>query len=415
MSSEDTSESAETTGQTARTVGKLVKYSREFNQSDTVGEVGTYALEATFHVMDGNPMPTVFEVTGGHARVLESMAPGYSTGDAAGPVPTRALVSAGTVVAAEGGATLHYQDEELSVVGPDDVDGQLTTPPVSIAAPSLRSDDDGESGVILLVQWDALDAVEEYHVKPIEYLADHVNTAVGNIRSRERLERARNDLAKRKEMVEMYDRLLRHDLGNDLQIIAGYSDAMLGELDDDNETVAEYAQTINRTAGEAADLISRVGDLVKTLESAEKPEARPLEPILTDVVEGVDARFPDLSIEYDPDEFGVEVYAGDLLDSVFQNVLSNAAVHNDEPVAVRVAAIDRDPQTITVAIADDGTGVADQVRDQIFEIGKKGPDSDGSGFGLGIARALVESYGGTLAVGDSDRGGAEFQITLDRV
>ncbi len=414
MSSDENPESAGATAKTARTVGQLVKYSREVNQSDTVGEVGTYALEATVHVMDGHPMPTVFEVSGGDVRVLESMAPGYATGDAAGPIATRALVTNQTVVVAREGTSLHYQDDELCVVPPDGFDGEAPGPAVSIAAPSLRSDEDGESGVILLVQWDALDVVEEYHVKPIEYLADHVATAVANIRSRERLERARNDLAKRKEMIEMYDRLLRHDLGNDLQIITGYSDAMLGELDGASDKAVDYAETINRTAGEAADLISRVGDLVKTLESAEKPEARALQPILTEVVEGVDARFEDLTVAYDPAAFDVHVYAGDLLDSVFQNVLSNAAVHNEGPVSVSVSAIDREPQSFTVEIADDGTGVADEVRDQLFELGKKGPDSDGTGFGLGIARALVESYGGTVAVGDSDRGGASFQITLER-
>ena len=49
---------------TAQTVGQLVKYSREVNQSDTVDEVGTYALEATFHVMEGHPAPAIVEVRG---------------------------------------------------------------------------------------------------------------------------------------------------------------------------------------------------------------------------------------------------------------------------------------------------------------------------------------------------------------
>jgi signal transduction histidine kinase len=415
MSPEDEFQSAETTAKTARTVGQLVKYSREVNQSDTVAEVASYAMEATVHVMEGHPMPTVFEVTGGDVRVLESMAPAYTTGESAGPVATRALVGGETVVAAGPETALRYEDESLLVVPPDGFDGEAPAPAVSIGAPSLRQDADGEtSGVVLLVQWDALDAIEEYHVKPVEYLADHVATAVANIRSRERLERARNDLAQRKEMIEMYDRLLRHDLGNDLQIITGYADTLLATVDGEDDDVAEYAETINRTARDAADLIGRVGDLVKTLEAAEKPEARQLEPILTDVVEAVEAKFDTLTIEYDPAAVDVSVYAGDLLDSVFQNVLSNAAVHNEGPVTVAVTAADQGPGTITVSFADDGGGVPEDLRNEILEIGKKGPDSDGTGFGLGIARALVESYGGTVEVTDSDLGGADVRITLDR-
>jgi signal transduction histidine kinase len=47
-------------------------------------------------------------------------------------------------------------------------------------------------------------------------------------------------------------------------------------------------------------------------------------------------------------------------------------------------------------------------------MGEKGPDSDGTGFGLGLARALTESYGGGVDVRDSASGGADFRITLER-
>ncbi|PSQ28155.1 histidine kinase, partial [Halobacteriales archaeon SW_10_68_16] len=44
----------------------------------------------------------------------------------------------------------------------------------------------------------------------------------------------------------------------------------------------------------------------------------------------------------------------------------------------------------------------------------KGPDSDGTGLGLGFVRALTESYGGTVTIREGDRGGADFRVTLDR-
>ncbi|MXR51563.1 histidine kinase [Halovenus sp. WSH3] len=271
----------------------------------------------------------------------------------------------------------------------------------------------GDSGAILLLHWASLDRIEEYHVRPVDYLAEHVATAIVNIRSRERLERARNDLAKRKEMVEVYDRLLRHDLGNDLQVITGFSEALASMVDDDQ--AGEYAEKIHQTARSAADLIDNVGDTVKMLEEEEgQPEARDIEPILTEVVEDVERKFEQLTVEYDPEEFEYEAYTGDLIDSVFTNILSNAAVHNDGPVTVRLYAEEPTPETVVVGMADDGSGVAPAVRDEIFEMGQKGPDSEGTGFGLGLARTLVESYGGEITLRDSDAGGADFRITLDR-
>ena len=69
---------------------------------------------------------------------------------------------------------------------------------------------------------------------------------------------------------------------------------------------------------------------------------------------------------------------------------------------------------VVVVFADDGTGVPPDIREEIFEMGAKGPDSSGTGFGLGFVRALTESYGGGVTVGESAAGGAEFRVTLQR-
>ena len=108
------------------------------------------------------------------------------------------------------------------------------------------------------------------------------------------------------------------------------------------------------------------------------------------------------------------MYGGDLLDSVFTNILSNAAIHNDRRVTVSVYPEQPDPETIVVGFADDGAGVAPEVRDEIFEMGRKGPESDGTGLGLGFVRALTESYGGTVELRESEAGGADFRVILDR-
>ena len=108
MSSEDQTTSGGAMEKTARTVGQLVKYSREVNQSETVDEVGTYALEATYHVMDGHPAPTVFEVVQGDARVLESMTADYSSGDPADPIAERACETGQTVIVTDDETALGY-------------------------------------------------------------------------------------------------------------------------------------------------------------------------------------------------------------------------------------------------------------------------------------------------------------------
>jgi len=410
MSGDEQSSGRDPGDRTVKTAGRIVKYSREIYHLESVEEVAMLSMEATPRFIDGHPSPTIAEIRNDNLRVLESLRPGVAVGDDPGPLARQAYESGDVAICAREDVDIAYARDSL--VDPSNCEGELHGA-VSLAAPTIYRDEIGESGAVLLLDWSSLDRIEEYHVKPADYFAEHIATAIVNIRSRERLERARNDLAKRKEMVEVYDRLLRHDLGNDLQVIAGFSDTLSSAADGDDQ-LAEYAGKIQQTARSAAELIENVGETVSTLQEEGEPEARELQPIVNDVVADVRTKFDTLTVEYDPAAFEYQVYTGDLIDSVFANILSNAAVHNTGEVSVSLWTEEPTPNTVVVVIADDGRGIPDEVRDDIFEMGGKGPESDGTGFGLGLARALVESYGGGVGVRDSERGGAEFRITLDR-
>ncbi|MFB6298001.1 MAG: sensor histidine kinase [Salinirussus sp.] len=399
---------------TARTVGQLVRYSREVNQSRTVDEVASYALEAAVNAIDGTPSPTIIEVRGDDdLRVLERMSPaGGGDGGEISPLARQAADSGELTLSPAATTDLEHAPPDATVLDPE-AGGESRTE-TAVAAPSVYRTETDDAGAVVVLRWSSLPALGEHHVKPLAYLADHVATAVNNIRARERLERVRTDLAKRKETIEVYDRLLRHDLGNDLQVVTGYTEILVDELDADGPA-AEYAETINRTARSAADLIDRVGELVRTLDEEPEPEARNLRPILAGAVTEAEEKYPSLAVEFDSDATGGQVYAGDLLDSVFTNILSNAAAHNEGGVTVRVFVEEPAPDRVVVGFADDGAGVDESVRDELFEMGTQGPGSDGTGFGLGLARALTESYGGTIELAESDAGGAEFRVTLERV
>ena len=210
----------------------------------------------------------------------------------------------------------------------------------------------------------------------------------------------------------MYDRLLRHDLGNDLQVISGFADVLAGELDGE---AGDYAARIRRAAESSADLIHRVGDLVSTLEEQDEPEPRDLRAILAKVVRDTRAQFDELTIDVDLESVEYRAYGGELLDSVFSNLVSNTVVHNDGPVTVRIEAEETETDEVVATVTDDGDGIPDEVRDEIFMMGARGPGSTGTGFGLGFVRALTESYGGSVAVTDSETGGGEFRVRLQRV
>jgi len=375
----------------ARQVADLNKYGQALNRCETVEEVASLTLEAMSLLFQFS-YSTFIEVREGEMAVLHSTNPRLSPGGKPGDIAQRAL---------ESGETEVSTGEEAGMTGDSDVTATLAVP-AQVGA---------DVTVILVTRSTSIDSFGDEYSRPLEILASHAATAISNIRSRERLERARQDLETRKERIQMYDRLLRHDLGNDLQIIAGFADAVASEVDGQTE---EYVEKIQRAAESSADLIERVGNLVSTLEEQEEPEPRNLRPIIEETVREVEGNFDTLTVDFDPEEFEYRVYSGDLLDSVFTNLISNAAVHNDGDIHMDITVETTGDNGVRITFADDGKGVPTEVREEIFEMGAKGPDSSGTGFGLGFVRALTESYGGGVTVADSEAGGAEFRVTLQR-
>jgi signal transduction histidine kinase len=376
----------------ASQVADLNWYGHALNRCKSVEEVVSLTLEVMSLLFE-TAHSTFVEVRDGELEVVHSTNPALSPGDAPSDTAREAYETRDTIVC----------DGAAARIDPD----SGVTAALAVSAQIVD-----EVTAVLVARSTSHAEFDDAHVRPMEILASHAATAISNIRSRERLQRAHKDLETRKEMIEMYDRLLRHDLGNDLQVISGFSDALVSRVDGE---ARDYAERIHRAAESSADLINRVGNLVSTLEDQDELEPRDVRQILIRVVRDNEAQFDDLSIEFDPDAVEYRAFGGELLDSVFDNLVSNAAVHNDGEVTVRIDAETTGGDEVLVTIADDGSGIPPEIRDELFQMGAKDPESTGTGFGLGFVRALTESYGGGVTVTDSEMGGAEFQIRLERV
>lgn len=65
-------------------------------------------------------------------------------------------------------------------------------------------------------------------------------------------------------------------------------------------------------------------------------------------------------------------------------------------------------------IADNGLGIPDERKDEIFGRGEEGREGSGTGLGHCLVDTLVQRYGGEVAGTDGGEG-TEFVVTLQRV
>ena len=115
-----------------------------------------------------------------------------------------------------------------------------------------------------------------------------------------------------------------------------------------------------------------------------------------------------------PDEILVRG-SEELLERAIANLVENARKFAGARARVRVRAV-RNGTIATVSVDDDGPGIPESERENVFERFHRAAatrhSTDGVGLGLAVARAIVLRHKGTIGVGTSDLGGAAFRIVM---
>lgn len=256
-------------------------------------------------------------------------------------------------------------------------------------------------------------AIEAVQSGAQDYLVKGETTPKTIVRTmRHAIERSENEqqLRRQRDQMEFFNSILRHDMLNGMQIIRGNSSVLVSELDGDH---GERAETILEWSDNIIDLGEKIRDILDTLTSEETTELKPV--VVNDVVSGLTEEIESIrdgvTVQIDcPDN--TIIRANDLFVDVLRNLLINAVKHtapDDVTVEITATAIDA---TVEIVVADDGPGIADDRKDDIFDRGETSTDSTGSGFGLYFVRSIIETYGGSVSVADNDPTGAQFILTV---
>jgi PAS domain S-box-containing protein len=220
-------------------------------------------------------------------------------------------------------------------------------------------------------------------------------------------------LADRTEQLEVLNRVVRHDIRNDMTVVLAWLEALEAHVD---ESGADALDRIERASEHVVELTEIARDHVDVVvgDSEIEPEPVDLADVLGTEIEKRRETYPAATFEIDGELPDHRVAANGMLPSVFRNLLNNAVQHNDDPSPTVTVSAARDGDVVRVRVADDGPGIPDGQKETIFGRGEKGLDSPGSGIGLYLVDTLVDSYGGSVWVEDrpGDETGAVFGVEL---
>lgn len=217
-----------------------------------------------------------------------------------------------------------------------------------------------------------------------------------------------DDRKKTEKREDFLHSLLRHDVGNKIQVVQGYLQlAEDFELSDELEDFLSKAMKAVRSAQEIMEKIEILRKVFVEEERETLDICSVLETTLSEYQDSLEKRGIELKCKADR----MEVQGGPLLKEMFSNLLENSIKHA-ECDKIKVSAQNQG-EKVVVVVEDDGKGIPDDIKKDLFERGFKRGKSGGSGLGLYLVKEILQEYEGHIEVCDSEMGGAKFMVYLN--
>jgi signal transduction histidine kinase len=219
----------------------------------------------------------------------------------------------------------------------------------------------------------------------------------------------------RKQRIQVLNRILRHNIRNDLDVVKARAEATIADEQPTQEQVDKILQVADDLERLSADA-RRIQKLIQ--QSDGNTTCLDLAKVVHAVVETVEsdqdvvatAESDQSLVTVDVPSISVQVDET-LLQFALRNIVENAIEHNDTPeprVAVRAETTETG---LTVTVVDDGPGVPPSEWD-VIESESERPLAHATSIGLWGTNWAVQTLGGELSYDESDLGGAAVTIDI---
>lgn len=312
-------------------------------------------------------------------------------------------------VAESGRSAIAREDETVHVVDANtEVPAQLAVGARAFAMPLLAR---GVTVGVLRISTHTGLRLSPDQYRVLNALAYYAALAIDRLRL-EQTEQAAEELARVDRLKDALLAAVSHDLRTPLTTIK----ALAHEI---GESGSPLARTIEQEADQLSALVEGLLEL-----SQLNANAMPMNVQLNTVDELIGAALQRSAAVVADRDVVVTQADGEMLVGRFDfshslrilvNLLENAAKYSGARQRIDISSR-RIRDTLEVAVADRGPGIAESEQPRVFEpfyrASTASPDVRGAGLGLSIARQLAKAQGGDLRVASRDGGGIVFTLTI---
>lgn len=203
-------------------------------------------------------------------------------------------------------------------------------------------------------------------------------------------------LTRQSNLATVLNRVLRHNLRNDMSVIRGYTQMMKDALDDET-----YPDKALRNIDDLLALSEKARELEQIVGDSYDRHQTDIGSLVERVVRRCEEDYPTASFSL---QTGDDIDAAILptFERAVAEIIENAAKHSGPSPVVEIA-VERIPNAVEIQIADDGPGLDEQER-EVLSTGIETPLIHGSGLGLWIVHWIITTHGGTVDTVVTDEG-----------
>lgn len=219
------------------------------------------------------------------------------------------------------------------------------------------------------------------------------------------------DITERKErqqQLELVDRVLRHNVRNDMSVIRGKARII---RDNASGKHAEMAEQIVETSDQLIDTAETERSMAQLLTDSADPIALDVSPLLQQITKDIRMDFPEATVTIEcPDD--VTMRAAPQFRQAIEELLTNAIMHNPDDSPEAEITVSEDEERVRIDIADSGPRIPAMEQDVLLGDKQRTPLNHGSGLGLWFVQLLVSRSGGSIGFAENSPTGNIVTLEL---
>lgn len=223
--------------------------------------------------------------------------------------------------------------------------------------------------------------------------------------------RTRQRLKRNNELLQAIDRVLRHNINNEMNVIRGYTETIAeateGSLSTRAEKILESSDNLLAT-------IDKERQITRLINELEPPTTVEVGPLLRRLAATLRDEYPEATIDVIGEQDSAISAVPAAVDAI-EELVDNAIVHAQRPDPRVEIGIQQHTEFVDITVTDNGPGLPEMERNILTKSEDITPLYHGSGLGLWFVKIVADRSDAEVTVAETHQSGTVITMKFPRV